>query len=167
MSEKQKHLRNLVLCAILSAVSVVLGRFFSYNVQDFSIGLGFLPVLFCGMYCGVFWGGVCGALADFIGAILFPFGTYFPGFTAVAFMLGTVYGLVGLIDRVFKKNWQFLIASLLLFAVTEFIGSWLLNSLWLTILYGMPYKAELLLRLPEAVVFFVIKFVFALFLKEQ
>ena len=81
-------------------------------------------------------------------------------------MLGTVYGLVGLIDRVFKKNWQFLIASLLLFAVTEFIGSWLLNSLWLTILYGMPYKAELLLRLPEAVVFFVIKFVFALLIRR-
>ena len=165
MSEKQKHLRNLVLCAILSAVSVVLGRFFSYNVQDFSIGFGFLPILFCGMYCGVFWGGVCGAVADFVGAILFPFGTYFPGFTAVAFMMGAVYGIIGIADRKFKKHWQFSLAVIFCVAVTEFVGSLILNSLWLTIMYGMPYKAELLLRLPEAIAFFVVKFTAALLIR--
>lgn len=165
MSKKQKYLRNLILTAILAAISVVLGRFFSYNVQDFSIGFAFLPVMFCGMFCGVFWGGVCGALADFVGAILFPFGAYFPGFTAVAFMMGAIYGVIGLADLKFKKHWQFSLATLLCVAVTEFVGSLLLNSLWLTVMYGMPYKAELLLRLPEAIAFFAVKFNAALLIR--
>ncbi len=166
MSKKQLYLRNLILCAILAAVSVVLGRFFSYNVQNFSIGFAFLPVLVCGMYCGVLWGGLCGALADFVGAILFPFGPYFPGFTAVAFMTGALYGIIGLADRKLTKTVSFSAVALGVFAATEFVGSWLLNSLWLSLLYGAPYPAELLLRLPEAVAFFVIKLVFALLIRQ-
>ncbi len=166
MSKKQKYLVNLILTAILAAVSVVLGRFFSYNVQNFSIGFAFLPVMISGMYCGVLWGGVCGALADFIGAILFPFSAYFPGFTAVAFMMGAIYGLIGIADKKFPKNWQFCLFALSGFALTEFVGSLLLNSLWLTIMYGMPYKAELLLRLPEAIVFLIVKFAVALLLRQ-
>ena len=166
MSKKQKYLRNLILTAILSAVSVVLGRFFSYNVQDFSIGFAFLPVMVCGMFCGVLWGGVCGALADFLGAILFPFGAYFPGFTAVAFLMGGLYGVIGLADRKFER--KIIVTAVMVAAIfiTEFVGSLLLNSLWLTVMYGMPYSAELLLRLPEAVAFFIVKIAAALLLRR-
>lgn len=166
MSKKQKHLVNLILTAILAAVSVVLGRFFSYNVQNFSIGFAFLPVMVCGMFCGVWWGGICGALADFIGAMLFPFGTYFPGFTAVAFLMGALYGVVGLADRRLKGNVKVILITIAAIFTTEFVGSWLLNSLWLTIMYGMPYGAELALRLPEAAVFFAVKIAAALLIRS-
>lgn len=166
MSKKQKHLINLILTAILAAISIVLGRFFSYNVQNFSIGFAFLPIMICGMFCGVWWGGICGALADFIGAILFPFGAYFPGFTVVAFMMGSLYGVIGLASKRFSKFYLSVVCTVICIVITEFVGSWLLNSLWLTILYGMPYGAELAIRLPEAVVFFVIKLAAALLIRQ-
>lgn len=166
MTKKQQNLTSLVLCAIFAALSVVLGRFFSYNVQDFSIGFGFLPVLICGMLCGVWWGAVCGALADFVGAILFPFGTYFPGFTAVAFLMGAVYGLIGLAERKTVRAWQFCIFAVMGVASTELVGSLLLNSLWLSIMYGRPYTAEIVLRLPEALLYFAVKLAFVLLIKQ-
>lgn len=166
MSKKQRYLVNLILTAILAAVSVVLGRFFSYNVQSFSIGFAFLPVMLCGMLCGPLMGGVCGALADFVGAILFPFGAYFPGFTLVAFMMGVFYGIIGIADKKATHGWQFIVFSVSALLVTEFVGSLLLNSLWLSIMYSLPYGAELILRLPEAVSFFVVKLAAALIIRR-
>ena len=157
MSKKQIHLRNLILTAILAALSVVLGRFFSYNVQDFSIGFGFLPVLICGMLCGVWWGGICGALADFLGAILFPFGTYFPGFTAVAFLMGALYGAIGVSEKKFGTGKRFFIITVLIILLTEAVGTLALNSLWLSIMFARPYVAQIILRVPEAALYFAVK----------
>ena len=166
MSKKQLYLRNLILCAILSATSVVLGRFFSYNVQDFSIGLGFLPVMICAMYCGVLWGGVCGALADFLGAILFPFGTYFPGFTAVAFLMGALYGVCGVGERKLGTGKRFFTLSLGAVLLGEAVGTLMLNSLWLHIMYGRPYIAQIILRAPQATLYFVVKTVAVLIIAK-
>lgn len=157
MSKKQIHLRNLILTAILAALSVVLGRFFSYNVQDFSIGFGFLPVLICGMLCGVWWGGLCGALADFVGAILFPFGAYFPGFTAVAFLMGALYGAVGKFERKFGSGKLFFAFTLLTLLIAESVCTLLINSYWLHLMFGRPYVAQLVLRLPQAIAYFIVK----------
>lgn len=157
MSKKQIHLQNLILTAILAALSVVLGRFFSYNVQDFSIGFGFLPVLICGMLCGVWWGGICGALADLLGALLFPFGAYFPGFTAVAFLMGAMYGAVGACERKLGTGKLFFASSAIILLLTEAVGTLALNSLWLHLMYGRPYVAQLVLRLPQAIAYFIVK----------
>ncbi len=157
MSKKHSYLVHLILTAILSSVSVVLGRFFSYNVQDFSIGLAFLPIMVCGMLAGPLWGGICGALSDLVGALLFPFGAYFPGFTAVAFLMGALYGLIGIADRKSKKRLSFFAVTLGAVFISEFVGSLLLNSLWLSVMYGMPYPTELLLRLPEVIAYFTVK----------
>ena len=82
---QKKYLFSLVLTSVFVAVTVVLSRFMSINVWNLSIGFSFVSIFICGMLLGPVWGGVCGALADFIGAILFPFGTYFFGFTNFRF----------------------------------------------------------------------------------
>ena len=81
----KKHLFSLALTAVFVAITVVLSRFLSINIWNMSIGFSFVSVMLCGMLLGPLWGGLCGGLADLIGAILFPFGVYFPGFTATAF----------------------------------------------------------------------------------
>ncbi len=166
MSKKQKYLRDLILTAILAALSVVLGRFFSYNVQDFSIGFGFLPVLICGMFCGVVWGGVCGALADFLGALLFPFGAYFPGFTLVAFLMGALYGVIGIGEKKFGTGKRFFTVALVAILLSEAVGTLLLNSLWLHLMYGRPYIAQIILRAPQAALYFVVKIAAALIIAK-
>ena len=158
MSKNEKHLFSLVLTAIFTALTVVLSRFFSVNIWNMSIGFSFVSIMLCGMLLGPFWGGVCGALADFIGAILFPFGPYFPGFTATAFLSGTIYGLVG---KAAKRGKLFWVMASLLLAAKELVCSLILNSMFIKILYGGDFFAIAASRLPLSLVSLVLEFAFA------
>ena len=157
----KKHLFSLILTAIFVAITVVLGRFFSVNIWNMSIGFSFVSVLLCGMLLGPLWGGLCGGLADFIGAILFPFGTYFPGFTATAFLKGALYGVVGILAKRQGKKWIFVAFAAALLALGEGAFSLLLNSLWISILYGTPFAAVLVSRIPLCAATFVLQVAFA------
>ncbi len=161
MSKLKKHLISATLTALFTALAVILSRFMSVNLWNMSIGFSFVPLMLCGMLVGPFWGGVCGALADFIGATLFPFGPYFPGFTAVAFLSGVFFGAVGICGRKIQNKWVFLGVSALLIVIKELICSLLLNSLWISILYGSEYIAILISRLPLSAVTVVLEIVLA------
>ena len=89
--------------------------------------------------------GVVGALADVLGAVLFPIGAYFPGFTLTAFLMGLCYGL-------FLKGKQSFPRILGAVAVHQLVLSLLLNSLWISVLYGSPYRPLLLTRLPQCAI---------------
>ncbi len=52
-----------------------------------------MPVFIAAYLYGPIGGAVVGGIADFIGAILFPIGAYFPGFTLTCVITGAVYGL--------------------------------------------------------------------------
>lgn len=166
MNKKQTQLFKLVFTAILCAVSVVLSRFLSFNVWNLSVGISFLPVMLCALACGPLWGGVCGALADLIGALLFPFGTYFPGFTAVAFLSGVIFGSLGVIDRKLKSRPLFFIFTPVLLLAKEAVCTVVLNSLWISILYGTAYEAVLVSRLPLAIAMFFMQVICALLIRE-
>ncbi len=75
------------------ALEIVLSRFLAISTSYFKISLAFLPVVLAGMLYGPWWGGAAAAAADLIGALLFPIGPYFPGFTLTAFLRGMTYGL--------------------------------------------------------------------------
>ena len=89
--------------------------------------------------------GIVGALADFLGALLFPIGAYFPGFTLTAFLMGLCYGLFLYREQ---KFWRVLVAV----GVHQFVLSMLLNSLWLWIISTAAdkgYWAMVLARVPQ------------------
>ncbi len=52
-----------------------------------------LPIAVAGFMYGPFVGGFVGIVMDFIGYLVRPDGPYFPGFGAVAFLNGFLYGL--------------------------------------------------------------------------
>ena len=83
---------RLVLMAMLVAVQVILSRFLSINLWNLKIGFAFVPVALAGMLLGPVGAGLTGAVADIIGATLFPSGTFFPGFTLTAFITAFGYG---------------------------------------------------------------------------
>lgn len=92
MTKAAKRIRFLVCIAMLSAMQVVLSRFLSIQTSVVKIGFGFVPVMFAGALYGVGGGALAGALSDVIGALLFPSGSYFPGYTLTAALSGAVYG---------------------------------------------------------------------------
>ena len=93
MSKNKFPLRTLCQAALLVALEIVLNRFCSINTMGLKIGLSFLPMVLCAALFGPWWTACSYALADFIGAILFPIGPYHPGFSICAGLMGMVYGL--------------------------------------------------------------------------
>ena len=93
MSKQKFSTRTLTTLAMLIAIEVILSRFLSVNAWNIKIGFGFIPVVIAAVLYGPLAGGIVGALSDFIGALLFPIGTYFPGFTLSSFLMGVVFGL--------------------------------------------------------------------------
>ena len=89
----RKILLAMITSALLTAVSVVLGRFASIPVNLMGIfalnfGFGLAPVILSGLLFGPTWGFLTGFLADLIGALAFPKGAYVPLFSLTYALAG-------------------------------------------------------------------------------
>ena len=142
-SNRRELTRRICIIAVLIAANIVLSRFLSISVWNLKIGFGFVPVVLAAVLLGPVGGAVTGAVGDFIGAIAFPIGPYFPGFTLTAFLTGLWYGFTLKNSR----GWPAIFAAVL---VTEIFGSVLLNSFWISVLYDTPFLALLPARLGQA-----------------
>ena len=152
MKKNEFTLRRMTTLALLTAVEIVLSRFLSINAWNIKIGFSFVPIAAAAMLFGPVDAGIVAALGDLIGALLFPIGTYFPGFTLTAFLTGCVFGLF----LHAKRGWPRYIAAT---AINQLVLSLLLNTLWLSILYGSPYWPLLLSRIVQCVVLSVLQLV--------
>ncbi len=132
--------KEMVWMSIFIALEIILTRFFSFSIWSMRIGFGFIPIVAAGIWLGPVKGGCVAAVADIVGAILFPTGAYFPGFTLVAFLRGSTYGLLLHKEQGVKR----VIVAVL---ATQFILSLLLNTLCISILYGVKYVPLLATRI--------------------
>lgn len=133
---------QVVTMGLLIAIEIVLNRFASFNVWNLKIGLAFVPVMLSGMLMGPVKAGIVGALSDFLGAILFPIGAYFPGFTFGAFLKGVLYGAL-----LYKK--QSVLNITITSLIDQLVISLFVTSIWISILYGSPYMGVVYTRLVQ------------------
>ena len=138
--------------ALLTALEIVLSRFLSLSAWNTKIGFAFVPVVLAAMLLGPLYAGIVAALADFLGALLFPVGAYFPGFTLTAFLTGLVYGL-------FLHKEQTIPRVIGAVAINQGILSLFLNTFWISVLYGSPFKPLLITRLPQTGILTVVQIV--------
>ncbi len=155
MSDKKENktvfnTRTLVTLAVLVAMEIVLSRFLSISAWNTKIGFSFVPIAVAAMLFGPVAGGITGALGDFIGALLFPIGAYFPGFTLTAFLTGVVFGL-------FLYKEQTVPRILGAVTVNQCVLSLCLNTLWISILYGSPYGPLFVTRIVQTVILFAVQ----------
>lgn len=127
---KAPNLRTLCSVALLIAVEIALSRFCSISTPYVKIGFAFIPVVVCAMLFGPVWAGLAAALADFIGAILFPIGPYFPGFTLSAAIGGAAYGLL-LYPSKRQKFFPNMLCAVLFNGIVKGL---LINTLWLAMM---------------------------------
>ena len=83
----------LAQVAVLLAMEVMLSRFFSIATPVTKFSFAFVPLAICGALFGPVYGGIMGGLADLLGAILFPIGPYFPGYTLNNALHGVALGV--------------------------------------------------------------------------
>ncbi len=125
--------KKIILSALLLATTIVLSRFLSINTAFFSIGFSFVPIVLAGIWLGPKYSAIISGLADLIGALLFPFGTFFIGYTISAIAKGLIYGLIlykG--EEEYTDKWlivRLIIACTLVVVLVQF----LMNSLWIFI----------------------------------
>lgn len=134
-AQEMGSIRTVAVCGMLLALKLVLGLF-TINVSNIlKVGFAYLPIAAAGMLFGPVVGGVVGAAGDILGYFLQPTGPYFPGFTFDAFLSGFLYGLL-LYRRPVKLGRIFASKALVTLLV-----SFLLNPLWLSLLYGRAFFA--------------------------
>lgn len=133
-------IKKTVLSSLLLALLIILSRFISIKTQVLVISISFIPVMMSAIWLGPKYSFGISALGDFIGAILFPFGSYFPGFTISAGITGFIYGIF--LRRDYEKeinNKRFLLNLILSSVLCLIIDGIFLRSLWLNILYGEAF----------------------------
>ncbi len=166
-SVKRNPIFVLVSLSMLIGLQVVLSRFLSIETPFVKIGTGFVPVMLAGSLFGPIGGMVVGGVSDLLGAILFPFGAYFPGFTLTAAFSGLVYGM-------FLGGKPALPRILLAYLITTIVVTLGFNTLFTAILYikgtdpwHVKYLASLSTRLTQAAIMMFIQSAFTYLLLNQ
>ncbi len=141
-AREYRHLRTLTLVAMLVALNIILDYVGSVQVlPELRVGFGFLTMAMVGMLFGPAVGMGAGCLTEVVSYLMNPRGAYFPGFTITAVVGGLIYGCV-----LYRQNvtyWRALLAK----GLVNLIGNVLLNTIWLSMLYGDAFTALLPLRL--------------------
>lgn len=148
--KKPVSTKRIAVLSLLTACEIVLSRFLSINAWNIKIGLNFVPVVLAAMLYGPIASAAVAAMGDFLGAVLFPIGAYFPGFTLTAFLTGVVFGL-------FLKKTRKLLNILCAVLINQLVLSLLLNTLWISVLYGSPYGPLLVTRLVQTGILVVVQ----------
>ncbi len=134
-------LETLVCLALLTALQVVLSRFLSIQLWNIKIGFSFVPVMLAANLYGPVGGALVYGVGDLIGALLFPSGAYFPGFTLTAVICGVIWGI-------FLKGRVTAFKAVLSVLLVQVGCSFLLNSFWISYIAGVPYTSQLAVRWP-------------------
>lgn len=135
--QELKNVRNLAAVSMLLAITVILG-FYRLQITDYlRIGFDSLAKELTGMLFGPVAACVVAGLADLISFVLKPVGAFFPGLTLSAMLAGVIYGVV-LYRRPLTLK-RVILANVL---VTVFVNL-LLNTYWMSVLYGNAFLAML------------------------
>lgn len=161
---------KMVLIALLVALNIVLVRFASINLGPLlRINFGFITIVIMGMLFGPRSAALGAALADFIGAIVFPTGgAYFPGFTLSALATGYIYGKM-LYGHKLSIS-RIVLSNLLVILIVQLF----LNPLWLSMITGKAFmvlisarviKSFLMLPIESALIMVTYKYISPVFMK--
>lgn len=151
--------KTIAYLSVLTAMEIVLSRFLSISAWNIKIGFSFVPIAVAAILFGPLQAGIVGALGDFLGAILFPIGPYFPGFTLTAFLVGVVLGLL-------LREKQTPIRIITAVGINQLILGLLLNSCWISILYKSPFVPLLGTRIIQSAILLPVQFAVILFLSR-
>lgn len=159
--------KKIILAALLLAMSIVLSRFLSIKTPIVTIGFSFVPMMICAIWLGPKWTILISVLSDLIGATLFPFGSYFIGYTITAGVSGAIYGFL-----LYKKeedsytDKQFVIRVILASILVTVIANIGLNTLWISITTGKAFMVLMTARIIKELIMIPIKIIVIVFLEK-
>lgn len=159
--------KKIILAGLLLAMSIVLSRFLSIKTPIVTISFSFVPTILCAIWLGPKWTILVSILSDLIGATLFPFGSFFIGYTVTTAVAATIYGfLLYQKEEDTYRNKQFIVRLIIAVILVTVICNIGLNTLWLNITTGKAFMVLLASRIVKELVMVPIKIVMMLFLES-
>ncbi|MDO4568513.1 MAG: folate family ECF transporter S component, partial [Clostridia bacterium] len=119
--------KSIAVLGVLLGCEIILSRFLSISTPVVKIGFAFIPVVIAAVLYGPVWSGVIAGAGDLLGALLFPIGPFFPGYTLSACLSGVIFGIV------LYEHKPGLLRSLAAVALSLTLCSLMLDTLWLLI----------------------------------
>ncbi|CAJ1224790.1 folate family ECF transporter S component [Lactiplantibacillus xiangfangensis] len=145
----QTIVKKITTLGVLTAMQIVLGSLLSIQFLTTKIAFAFIIVALTARLFSPLVTAGSTALAYFLGMLLFPKFTFFPGFILTAFLTGLTFGITfqhkATLPRILLANF-----------IVVFIWNFILNSLWLHIMYLTPWAALLTTRFIQEIVTYVI-----------
>lgn len=133
-SSNHYQYRKIVLAGLLLASTIVLARVLAIRTTILTISFSFTPIMFSAIILGPKYTIFISTIADIIGALVFPVGSYFYGFTITAFLTGLVYGLLLYQKDKFVINSKFVIKALTSILIVVILLNGVLNTIWVTMI---------------------------------
>ncbi len=164
---KMSKNKKIILAALLLALIILLSRFLSIKTPIVTISFSFVPTMLCAIWLGPKWTILINVLADLIGATLFPYGSFFIGYTITTAVAAAIYGFL-----LYKKeddtytDKQFSIRVILAVVLVTVIANIGLNTLWLSITTGKAFMVLIASRIVKELVMIPIKVIFMIFLEK-
>ena len=161
-------IKKIILSGLLLAVLIVFDRFISIKTLYLQVSFSFLPIMIAAIILGPKYSTAIAALGDLIGALLWPFGAYFVGFTIVDAIVGLIYGLI-LYNKTQSKFFEG--KNLLIrLAISSALVLWVVElpcmSLMLSLLYGNAFLVVLSGRIITKLIMFPIQISLIYFLSK-
>lgn len=145
-------LKKIILSAMLLATLIILNRFISIKTEVLVISFSFVPIMMSAIWLGPKYSAIISLLGDLIGALLFPFGAYFPGFTVSYALSGFIYGLFLYNKGKVMSNKKLIIMLTISSIIQLVLINIFLTSLWIRIISGKAYMIILASRVITQIV---------------
>jgi len=103
---REGSLKKMIMAAFLIALSIVLTRMLSITTPFFRIGFGSVPIMIAGIVLGPQTGFLVGGIADLVGFMISPMGSFMPGFTLTSALTGAIPGILWKITAQRQEPWE-------------------------------------------------------------
>lgn len=147
--------KKIVLSALMLATFIILDRFISINIQILALNFSSIAIMLVAIYCGPKYSTLVALLGDLIAALLFPFGSYFVGFTIVNAIMGLIYGIF-LHKKQEEKNSKFILSAIASNLTVLVIVNMIMNTFCIHFMYGKAFWVLFASRIVAQVVLAVI-----------
>jgi len=162
-SKELKSVRNLAIASFLITIKLIVDLFTIQLNQALHLSFEFLPFASLSMLFGPVVGAMSGGVSDIINYIMNPKGAFFPGFTISEMVSGIIYGIAFYKKEISVK--RCIVAQIAVVVIVDI----LMNTFWLSLLYGKGFFVSLPIRVVKnlvmlpintAMMYFILKLVY-------
>lgn len=149
--------KKIILTALLLAATIVLGRLLSIRTSIITIGFSFVPIIMCSVLLGWKYTLFVSTMSDLVGALIFPTGPYFVGFTISSLLTGLIYGIF-LYRKSFNLNKKFLIKLFIVIVIETIFVNGILNTIWVIITVKNAANIVIPIRIIKQLIMIPVKY---------